>query len=118
MEQGMLLASIGGSMAEFVAHLLAKIKDDPFWALVGFAGQAVFFSRFFFQWLASEKRKQSFIPIHFWYLSIVGSVMVLAYAIHLLNPVFIVAYGTGVLIYIRNLTLIYAQRAKDAQPQE
>ncbi len=117
MEYSMLLASMGDALARTGGELLAKIRDDPFWATVGFAGQAIFFSRFFFQWLASEKRKESFIPVYFWYLSIVGSLMVLAYAIHRLDPVFIVAYGTGVFIYVRNLTFIYARKAKDAQPQ-
>jgi len=116
-EYSALLTSVGDSIAKAASELLAKIGDDPVWAMVGFAGHAIFFSRFFFQWLASEKRKESFIPVHFWYLSIVGSLIVLAYAIHLLNPVFIVAYGTGVFIYIRNLTFIYARKAKDAQPQ-
>ncbi len=110
------LASLGDSVAGALAKVITQIKEDPFWVTLGFAGQAVFFSRFLCQWVVSERRKESFIPVYFWYLSIVGSLMVLAYAIHLVNPVFILAYGTGLFIYIRNLTLIHAKRAQRVQP--
>ena len=53
-----------------------------YWTVVGFAGQALFFGRFFVQWLASERRKTSVIPKAFWFLSLAGSAVLLAYAIH------------------------------------
>lgn len=117
MEQYILLPSLGITIGQALEKVLGEIKSDPFWVSLGFVGQVVFFSRFFLQWLASEKRKKSYIPVYFWYLSMVGSMMLFSYAVHLLNPVFIVAYGTGLVIYIRNLTLIYAHKGKDAQPQ-
>jgi lipid-A-disaccharide synthase-like uncharacterized protein len=80
---------------------------DTTWYIVGFAGQALFFSRFFVQWLASEKRRESYIPPAFWFLSIGGGLTLLAYAIWRRDPVFILGQATGILIYCRNLWFIY-----------
>ncbi|MFQ5719534.1 MAG: lipid-A-disaccharide synthase N-terminal domain-containing protein [Acidobacteriota bacterium] len=84
---------------------------DAIWLWIGFAGQALFFGRFFIQWLASERRKQSVIPTAFWFLSIGGGLVLLGYAIHRRDPVFIVGQTTGLLIYSRNLWFIYRPRS-------
>jgi lipid-A-disaccharide synthase-like uncharacterized protein len=76
------------------------------WLVIGFLGQALFFGRFFVQWIASERRKQSVIPRAFWYLSLAGGSVLLAYAIHQRDPVFIVGQATGFFIYSRNLWFI------------
>lgn len=76
------------------------------WLAVGFLGQAVFFSRFLVQWIVSERRKQSVIPVAFWYLSLAGSALVLAYALYRLDPVFITGQACGFMIYTRNLMLL------------
>ena len=68
------------------------------WIVIGFAGQALFFGRFFVQWIASERRKQSVIPRAFWYLSLAGGSVLLVYAIHQRDPVFIVGQATGFFI--------------------
>ena len=81
------------------------------WTLIGFAGQAVFFCRFFVQWLASERRKQSVIPTAFWFFSVAGGLILLSYAIHKRDPVFIVGQATGLFIYGRNLWFIYRRPA-------
>lgn len=77
------------------------------WLIVGFAGQALFFSRFLVQWLASEKRRESYVPPAFWFLSIGGGLILLGYAVHRRDPVFIAGQATGILIYTRNLWFIY-----------
>lgn len=77
------------------------------WLCVGFLGQTFFFMRFFCQWIASERLKQSVIPNLFWYFSIGGGAVLLAYAIHLGDPVFIVGQAMGLLIYARNLYFIH-----------
>ena len=77
------------------------------WIVIGFIGQAFFFGRFFVQWIASERRKQSVVPRSFWYLSLGGGTVLLAYAIHQRDPVFIVGQATGFLIYTRNLWFIH-----------
>ena len=74
--------------------------------LVGFAGQIAFTGRFVLQWLYSEYKKRSVIPTSFWYLSIVGSALLLTYAIYRQDPVFIIGQSFGFLVYLRNLQLI------------
>ena len=66
----------------------------------------VFFCRFLLQWIVSEKQGRSVVPMPFWILSLVGSAIILVYAIHLKNIVFITGQSVGSFIYIRNLMLI------------
>ena len=80
--------------------------------IVGFSGQAIFASRFIVQWLASEKKGESTIPIIFWYLSIIGGLSLLIYAIYRKDPVIITGQMFGIFIYIRNLILIYKKNKK------
>ena len=82
------------------------LTRETLWLLVGFAGQVAFTGRFVLQWLYSEYKKRSVIPVSFWYLSIVGSTLLLAYAIYREDPVFIVGQAFGSLVYFRNLQLI------------
>jgi len=80
-----------------------------FWLTLGFTGQAAFFMRFLVQWLVSEKKKRSTIPLAFWYFSIAGGAILLTYAVHLRDPVFITGQSCGLFIYIRNLVLIRSE---------
>ncbi len=82
------------------------------WLLVGFGGQIFFSMRFLVQWIASEKAGRSLVPRTFWHFSLVGGAMVLAYALHIRDPVFIAAYVLNTLIYTRNLVLLH--RKNDA----
>lgn len=85
-----------------------------FWIAFGFLGQAAFSARFLVQWLWSEKRGESFIPIYFWYFSLLGGLILTIYAIHRKDPVFVVGQGFGLLVYIRNLMLIRNQTKASA----
>jgi lipid-A-disaccharide synthase-like uncharacterized protein len=87
------------------------------WVAFGLAGQLVFGTRFIVQWLASERKKKSHIPIGFWYLSLIGGLITTIYAIHRRDAVFIVGQGAGLVIYIRNLMLIHRHRADHAEPR-
>ena len=69
-------------------------------------GQTLFFSRFLVQWLVSEKKGKSVIPVSFWYLSIIGAALSLTYALLRVDPVFILGYSIGFVVYVRNLVLI------------
>ena len=80
--------------------------DSPPWLVFGFLGNAVFFARFLIQWIASERAGRSYVPIVFWHLSILGSVMLLAYAVHRKDPVFTLAFLPNCVVYVRNLVLI------------
>ena len=84
------------------------------WLAVGLAGQVVFSLRFLVQWIQSEKRRRSVIPVVFWYLSLAGGLTLLSYAIHQKDPVFIMGQAAGVFIYTRNLQLIGRERRLSA----
>ena len=81
--------------------------------IIGFVGQGLFASRFVVQWIYSEKKGESSIPIIFWYLSIFGGIGLLIYAISRKDPVIITGQLFGILIYTRNLILIYKKKKKN-----
>jgi len=86
---------------------------EKVWIGIGLFAQLMFSARFIVQWIASEKARRSLIPIHFWYFSLAGGSLLLAYAIYRRDPVFILGQGGGLIIYIRNLYLIFReQKAK------
>ena len=78
--------------------------------LIGFIGQGLFASRFIIQWIYSEKKGESSIPLIFWYLSIFGGIGLLTYAIFRKDPVIIMGQTFGIFIYLRNLILIYKKK--------
>ena len=81
--------------------------------VIGFFGQALFASRFIFQWIYSEKIGKSSIPIIFWYLSIFGGIGLLIYALFRKDPVIIIGQMFGIFIYLRNLILIYRRKKNE-----
>jgi len=85
------------------------ITTDIIWIATGFLGQGLFFGRWIVQWLASERSAASKVPISFWYLSLVGGLITLAYAIYRKDPVFIAGQSIGSVVYVRNLMLIYRE---------
>ena len=90
------------------------ITTETIWIVTGFLGQGLFFGRWIVQWLASERSASSKVPISFWYLSLVGGLITLAYAIYRKDPVFIAGQSIGAVVYVRNLMLIY--RPKPTNP--
>lgn len=82
------------------------MEDTTLWMGVGFLGQMLFSARFIVQWLASERLRRSVVPKAFWYLSIAGSAVLLAYALHRVDPVFIVGQAAGFIVYFRNIYLL------------
>ncbi len=89
---------------------------EKIWLVLGFAAQALFAARFLVQWIVSEKEGRSVVPTAFWYLSLVGGGMLLAYAVWRQDPVFILGQSTGFFIYSRNIYLIHRERK--ARPAE
>lgn len=86
------------------------------WVVFGLLGQMLFGSRFIVQWVASERRKASYIPVVFWYLSLSGGIITAIYAIHIRDTVFTIAQCAGLIVYVRNLMLIRRAPAH-AQPE-
>jgi lipid-A-disaccharide synthase-like uncharacterized protein len=84
-------------------------RFELFWVLFGLFGQLMFTGRFLVQWIASERARRSVVPVAFWYFSIAGGLVLLAYAIYRADPVFILGQTLGVVIYARNLWLIRHQ---------
>ncbi len=80
------------------------------WEIIGYTGQVFFASSFLVQWLVSEKRKESVIPLAFWYLRTVGGIILLSYAIHKEDPVFIMGLTFNSLIYGRNIYFIHIKK--------
>jgi lipid-A-disaccharide synthase-like uncharacterized protein len=86
---------------------------DFAWLALGLLGNTVFSARFLVQWLASERAGISIIPRAFWHLSLVGSALLLAYAVHRRDPVFVLANLPSAAVYLRNLALLRAaERAR------
>lgn len=83
------------------------MKIEVFWLIIGFLGQGLFSLRFIVQWWHSERAGKSVVPVAFWYLSVGGALALLMYAWYRQDPVFIVGQIIGLLIYSRNLYLIY-----------
>ena len=86
--------------------------DMNLWTVFGFLGQGFFGSRFVVQWIASERKRQSYVPVVFWYLSLVGGIILTIYAIGRRDIVITAGQGLGVFIYLRNLVLIRRHRER------
>ena len=90
--------------------------DSTPWLAIGMVGNGLFMSRFLIQWVASERAGRSLVPRSFWYLSLAGSVILLAYAVHRRDPVFVLGYLPNTLVYLRNLELLERERAAGPAP--
>ncbi|MEO6812125.1 MAG: lipid-A-disaccharide synthase N-terminal domain-containing protein [Isosphaeraceae bacterium] len=95
------------------------MSDSKLWLIIGILGQSVFFARFLAQWIASERKRDSVVPIAFWWLSLAGGMTTLFYAIHREEPVWAVGQAMGIFIYTRNLMLVAKgkRRAAHRAPQ-
>jgi lipid-A-disaccharide synthase-like uncharacterized protein len=80
----------------FVAQL-------DWWVALGFIAQLLFTARFLVQWIESERKNKMVIPIAFWFFSIGGGLLLLIYALHRRDPVFIAGQAFGIFVYARNL---------------
>lgn len=93
-------------------------RSEPLWMALGFLGQSLFTGRFIVQLYYSERARESVNPIHFWYLSMSGSLLLLGYALHTGDGVIILGQSFGMLVYLRNLALLRRQREADHHGEE
>lgn len=91
--------------------------EAKFWLAIGFTAQAIFTCRFLTQWVASERKRDSVVPVAFWWLSLVGGMMLLCYAVHKEDPVIITGQAMGIFIYVRNLMLVGKKKKKVARDE-
>jgi len=94
------------------------ITTEIIWIGIGFLGQSLFFGRWVVQWITSEKKAESQVPLSFWYMSLIGGLITLAYAIYRKDPVFIAGQGVGSVVYIRNLMLINRVKGPASPPSQ
>jgi lipid-A-disaccharide synthase-like uncharacterized protein len=81
------------------------------WVSLGLLGQLLFTGRMLVQWLASERHKRSVVPAAFWWMSMVGAMMLLTYFVWRRDIVGVLGQSFGLIVYIRNIHLIYGVRA-------
>jgi lipid-A-disaccharide synthase-like uncharacterized protein len=101
----LILLEKGSALVNQTFSFILDKLSNPY-VIIGFLGQLFFFGRFVVQWIVSEKKKQSHIPVTFWYLSIIGSLLLLVYAISIQDIVFSLGSVLNLFIYFRNLILI------------
>ena len=90
------------------------MTETSLWIGIGLVGQLLFTSRFLVQWIASERRRESVVPVAFWWFSLAGGVTLLGYALWRHDPVFILGQAMGLVVYARNLALIHAKNREAA----
>jgi len=90
-----------------IAWFQDQSTTDLIWIGLGFFAQFLFMMRFVVQWIASERAKKSVMPEIFWYFSIGGGVLLLAYSIYRVDPVYMFGQGLGLVIYFRNLYFVW-----------
>lgn len=101
-------------MAKLMTWWAATSAQELVWLSIGLIAQLMFSARFLIQWIASERARRSIVPETFWYFSFAGGAMLLAYAVYRVDPVFILGQGMGLLIYARNIQMIWRQKGEDA----
>ena len=100
------IVTYGYNNGEYDIHQLLNNEDIPLWLLwLGIIAQVIFTFRFVYQWLYSEREKESQLPMGFWVLSVVGASLILLYAVFRRDPVLLIGHGAGTIIYVRNIML-------------
>ncbi len=85
------------------------------WVLLGLTGQVLFTGRMVLQWLVSEHRRRSVVPVGFWWMSLGGASMLLVYFVWRRDIVGVLGQSTGWIIYVRNLLLIHQRPSGDGE---
>lgn len=105
------IVAYGYNNGEYDLYQLLHNADIPTWLMwLGIVAQVIFTFRFVYQWLYSEREKESSLPMGFWVLSVVGASLILVYAIFRKDPVLLIGHGAGTIIYVRNIMLGLKQR--------
>jgi len=105
-----LVLYIGYNNHIYDRALLFQNDAIPLWLLIlGIVAQVIFTLRFIYQWFYSEKRKESSLPMGFWVLSLIGSSLILIYAVLRRDPVLLVGHVLGAFLYARNILILKKQ---------
>lgn len=90
---------------------------EKIWGGIGLLGQGAFTARFVVQWLASERKRETVMPVAFWWFSLTGGLITLAYVIHLGSLSLTIGQGMGLVVYVRNLMLVRKAKRRAAKRQ-
>lgn len=82
------------------------------WHFFGFLGVLLYASRFWIQWIEAERAQQSRLDTVFWWLSIVGALLSLAYFLKIRDLVNMAGPLFGIVPYIRNLMLLKKKKVR------
>jgi lipid-A-disaccharide synthase-like uncharacterized protein len=99
----------------YLYHLYLTAAQNPYdvlWTVFGFLGQAIFGIRFLIQWLKTEKEGRVVVPVIFWYCSLFGGGISLAYAVHAQTWPLVLGQALPLPIYARNLYIAHRENAK------
>jgi lipid-A-disaccharide synthase-like uncharacterized protein len=103
-----MLVDLSNAVGGYLHEVFVERLD--WWVVLGFAAQAFFTMRFLVQWIASERAGKSVIPVAFWWCSIGGGLLLLAYALYRRDPVFIAGQAFSFFVYARNLYFVMRDR--------
>jgi lipid-A-disaccharide synthase-like uncharacterized protein len=99
-----LIVIYGYNNGSYDIYELLNNEAIPDWLLwLGIIAQLIFTFRFVYQWIYSERKKVSHLPVGFWRLSALGAALIIVYAIYRKDPVLLIGHGAGMIIYIRNI---------------
>ncbi len=98
------------TLAHFESWCGSTPTTELVWITIGFTAQFMFSMRFTMQWVATEKARASIIPETFWYFSLAGGLLLLAYAVYRMDPVFKIGQAAGLVIYARNIYFIWLSK--------
>jgi len=100
------------SGTDYTPDTFLKNEKNPLLLMIwGITAQIIFISRFFYQWIYSENKGESVLPVGFWYISICGSAMTLVYAVFRLDPILLTAHSLSLFIYLRNILIFYNKQS-------
>jgi len=106
-----VILALGYSQTNYTVDTLFNKENIALWLLLlGTVAQVIFTFRFIYQWIYSERKKESSLPMGFWLLSLTGSTLILVYGFFRKDPVLIAGHLFGAVVYIRNIILGYNER--------
>ena len=108
-----MLIQFGTALGNYLYDIFVAKFD--FWLAFGLVAQLAFAARFLVQWIMSERAGKSVVPMAFWFFSVAGGTMTLIYGLVKREPIIIFGQLLSNVIYVRNIMLIWKNRARASQ---
>jgi len=98
-----------------IYSMILNLEHQNKWLFtLGLAGNAIYCSRFIIAWVQAEQQRRAILPLSFWYLSMIGSLLLLAYSLMRADLVFILGFMFNSIPFLRNIFLINRSRKSPA----